>query len=169
MYKRQILTNSISKYFNLRNFIFGFNTSFSTLLGSDDEKMIKYFGGLNSIRGWKVPSFENFNNPNDQYRFGNHNLIFSSEIRKDLIEYSSLNIMDLNFEKGLTSLIFYDIGFNSKELETLLKINNLPLIGIGFGFRVPFLGNVIGPDFGWSYYDKSFISSAIHIRIGQKF
>ena len=131
--------------------------------------MIKYFGGLNSIRGWKVPSFENFSNPNDQYRFGNHNLIFSSEIRKDLIEYSSLNIMDLNFEKGLTSLIFYDIGFNSKELETLLKINNLPLIGIGFGFRVPFLGNVIGPDFGWSYYDKSFISSAIHIRIGQKF
>lgn len=166
---RLILTNSISKYFNFRNFIFGFNTSFSTLLGYDDEKMIKYFGGLNSIRGWKVPSFENFSNPNDQYRFGNHNLIFSSEIRKDLIEYSSLNIMDLNFEKGLTSLIFYDIGFNSKELETLLKINNLPLIGIGFGFRVPFLGNVIGPDFGWSYYDKSFISSAIHIRIGQKF
>ena len=166
---RLIFTNSISKYFNFRNFVLGLNTSFSTLFGYDDEKMIKYFGGLNSIRGWKVPSFENFNNPNEQYRFGNHNLIFSSEIRKDLIEYSSLNILDLNFEKGLTSLIFYDIGFNSKELETLLKKNNLPLIGIGFGFRIPFLGNVIGPDFGWSYYNKNFISSAIHIRLGQKF
>ena len=131
--------------------------------------MIKYFGGLNSIRGWKVPSSMNFKDSNDQYRFGNHNLIFSSEIRKDLIKYSSLNIMDLNFEKGLTSLIFYDIGFNSQELQSLLISNNLPLIGFGFGLRVPFLGNVIGPDFGWSYYNKNFISSTIHIRVGHKF
>ncbi|MAI88419.1 MAG: hypothetical protein CMF98_05060 [Candidatus Marinimicrobia bacterium] len=166
---RLIVTNSFSKYFNFKNFTFGFNTSFSTLFGYDDQKMIKYFGGLNSIRGWKVPSSMNFKDSNDQYRFGNHNLIFSSEIRKDLIKYSSLNIMDLNFEKGLTSLIFYDIGFNSQELESLLISNNLPLIGFGFGLRVPFLGNVIGPDFGWSYYNKNFISSAIHIRVGHKF
>jgi len=170
---RTRIIQSFSKYLNSNNFLkkftFGLNTTFSILLGNDEEKMISYFGGSNTIRGWNMPTFSDYLHPSNSHRFGNHHLILSAELRTDLIKYSPLKILDLNFEKGLTALIFYDIGLNSKELKYLISSNNLPLIGFGFGFKIPFWGSVIGPDFGWSYYNKNYISFAIHIRAGHKF
>ena len=132
-----------------------------------DEVWLNYFGGSKTIRGWSVPDREDYENPSQSFRFGNHQFIFSAEARQTIIPTSSVSAARLNAEYGLTGVVFIDIGYTSRQLQDLL--NGDPLLGTGLGIRMPIPGGVLRLDLGWSFYSGEFISNGINFDLGQKF
>ena len=132
-----------------------------------DEVWLNYFGGSKTIRGWSVPDREDYENPSQSFRFGNHQFIFSVEARQTIIPTSSVSAARLNAEYGLTGVVFIDMGYTSRQLQDLL--NGDPLLGTGLGIRMPIPGGVLRLDLGWSFYSGEFISNGINFDLGQKF
>tara|TARA_Y100000590_G_scaffold298319_1_gene336328 strand:+ start:10209 stop:11417 length:1209 start_codon:yes stop_codon:yes gene_type:complete len=135
--------------------------------GALDEVWINYFGGSYSIRGWSVPSREDFLDPGHSFRFGNQELVFSAEARKTIVSSSSVSALSLNAEYGLAVVGFIDVGVTSLELSDLFVSD--PLIGMGFGIRVPVFGSFLRIDYGWAYYGGKAYGTSLNIGSGQKF
>jgi len=146
---------------------FGVGVKLATSFGSMDEVWLSYFGGNSTVRGWSVPNSEDYANPSQSFRFGNHRFIFSAEARQTIIPTSSVSASMFNTEYGLTGVAFFDFGYTSRQLHDLFKGD--PLLGTGFGIRMPIPGGVIRFDFGWSFYSGAFISKGINFGLGQKF
>ena len=147
-----------------------FNMSFLTTFGDIDEVFVSWLGGAENVRGWSIPNHSIHSNLDNKFRFGNHSAVFSAELRQTIIptQVFATELMDWKQEYGLTLVGFFDLGYTSRKKEDLFS--HLPMIGIGFGFRVPFpMAGTVGLDYGWGYRNGSFIDQALHLVVGQKF
>ena len=168
---RLVWMQSASQYWSpiqgQKKLTLGIGVKLVTSFGSMDEVWLNYFGGSKTIRGWSVPDREDYENPSQSFRFGNHQFIFSAEARQTIIPISSVSASRFNAEYGLTGVVFIDIGYTSRQLQDLL--NGDPLLGTGLGIRMPIPGGVLRLDLGWSFYSGEFISNGINFDLGQKF
>ena len=164
-------TQSASQYWSpiqgQKKLTLGIGVKLATSFGSMDEVWLNYFGGSKTVRGWSVPDREDYVNPSQSFRFGNHQFIFSAEARQTIIPTSTVSASIFNAEYGLTGVVFIDIGYTSRQLQDLL--NGDPLLGTGLGIRMPIPGGVLRLDLGWSFYSGEFISNGINFDLGQKF
>ena len=170
-WNRLVWSQSIGAYWTPvkgeKKLTFGLGMMSIAAFGALDEVWINYFGGSYSFRGWSVPSREDFLNPDYSFRFGNQELVFSAEVRKTIIPSSSISAVSFNSEYSLTAVGFIDVGVNSLELSDLF--GNDPLMGMGFGIRLPVLGSVLRIDYGWAYYGGKAYGTSLNIGTGQKF
>jgi len=168
---RLMWTQSASQYWSpiqgQKKLTLGIGVKLATSFGSMDEVWLNYFGGSKTVRGWSVPDREDYMNPSQSFRFGNHQFIFSAEARQTIIPTSTVSASIFNAEYGLTGVVFIDIGYTSRQLQGLF--NGDPLLGTGFGIRMPIPGGVLRFDLGWSFYSGEFISKGINFDLGQKF
>ena len=168
---RLVWTQSASQYWSpiqgQKKLTLGIGVKLATSFGSMDEVWLSYFGGSKTVRGWSVPNREDYVNPSQSFRFGNHQFIFSTEARQTIIPTSSVSASMFNAEYGLTGVAFFDFGYTSRQLHDLFKGD--PLLGTGFGIRMPIPGGVLRLDLGWSFYSGEFISKGINFDLGQKF
>ena len=147
-----------------------FNVSYLTAFGDVDEVWVSWLGGAKTVRGWSIPNSTIYTNVDNAYRFGNHFAIISTELRQTIIPTSvfTTDLFNWKQEYGLSAIAFIDVGFINKERKKLF--GELPMAGIGFGFRIPApMIGTIGLDYGWGYRDGEFIDQVLHLVIGQKF
>ena len=147
-----------------------FNVSYLTAFGDVDEVWISWLGGVKTVRGWSIPNSTIYTNGDYAYRFGNHFAIISTELRQTIIPTSvfTTDLFNWKQEYGLSAIAFVDVGFINRERKNLF--DELPMAGIGFGFRIPApMIGTIGLDYGWGYRDGQFIDQVMHLVIGQKF
>jgi len=147
-----------------------FNVSYLTAFGDVDEVWISWLGGMKTVRGWSIPNSTIYTNVDFSYRFGNHFAIISTELRQTIIPTSvfTTDLFNWKQEYGLSAIAFVDVGFINRERKKLF--DELPMAGIGFGFRIPApMIGTIGLDYGWGYRDGEFIDQVLHLVIGQKF
>ena len=147
-----------------------FNVSYLTAFGDVDEVWISWLGGMKTVRGWSIPNSTIYTNVDFSYRFGNHFAIISTELRQTIIPTSvfTTDLFNWKQEYGLSAIAFVDVGFINKEPKKLF--GELPMAGIGFGFRIPApMIGTIGLDYGWGYRDCEFNDQVLHLVIGQKF
>ena len=147
-----------------------FNVSYLTAFGDVDEVWVSWLGGVKTVRGWSIPNSTIYTNVDNAYRFGNHFAIISTELRQTIIPTSvfTTDLFNWKQEYGLSAIAFVDVGFINKERKKLF--GELPMAGIGFGFRIPApMIGTIGLDYGWGYRDGKFIDQVLHLVIGQKF
>ena len=147
-----------------------FNVSYLTAFGDVDEVWISWLGGVKTVRGWSIPNSTIYTNVDFSYRFGNHFAIISTELRQTIIPTSvfTANLFNWKQEYGLSAIAFIDVGFINRERKKLF--DELPMAGIGFGFRIPApIIGTIGFVYGWGYRDGQFIDQVLHLVIGQKF
>ena len=148
----------------------GFNISFLTTFGEIDEVFVSWLGGEQNVRGWSIPTNDIYSNTNNKFRFGNHSAVFSAELRQTIIptQVFKTELMEWKQEYGLSLVGFLDVGYTSREKEDLFSY--LPMVGTGFGIRIPFpMVGTFGLDYGWGYRNGSFIDQALHLVVGQKF
>jgi len=147
-----------------------FNVSYLTAFGDVDEVWVSWLGGVKTVRGWSIPNSTIYTNVDFSYRFGNHFAIISTELRQTIIPTSvfTTDLFNWKQEYGLSAIAFVDVGFINRERKKLF--DELPMAGIGFGFRIPApMIGTIGLDYGWGYRDGEFIDQVLHLVIGQKF
>ena len=147
-----------------------FNVSYLTAFGDVDEVWVSWLGGVKTVRGWSIPNSTIYTNVDNAYRFGNHFAIISTELRQTIIPTSvfTTDLFNWKQEYGLSAIAFVDVGFINRERKKLF--GELPMAGIGFGFRIPApMIGTIGLDYGWGYRDGEFIDQVLHLVIGQKF
>ena len=147
-----------------------FNMSFLTTFGEIDEVFVSWLGGAQNVRGWSIPTNDIYSNTNNKFRFGNHSAVFSAELRQTIIptQVFKTELMEWKQEYGLSLVGFLDVGYTSIEKEDLFSY--LPMVGTGFGIRIPFpMVGTFGLDYGWGYRNGSFIHQALHLVVGQKF
>ena len=147
-----------------------FNVSYLTAFGDVDEVWVSWLGGVKTVRGWSIPNSTIYTNVDNAYRFGNHFAIISTELRQTIIPTSvfTTDLFNWKQEYGLSAIAFVDVGFINRERKNLF--GELPMAGIGFGFRIPApMIGTIGLDYGWGYRDGEFIDQVLHLVIGQKF
>ena len=168
---RTVWTQSVGTYWTPvkgeKKLTLGLGMMSIATFGALDEVWINYFGGSYSIRGWSVPSREDYLDPEYSFRFGNQELVFSAEARKTIIPSSSISALAFNAEYGLTAVGFIDVGVTSVELSDLFA--DKPVMGMGIGIRVPVPGNVLRIDYGWAYYGGKAYGTSLNIGSGQKF
>ena len=168
---RLVWTQSVSQYWSpvqgQKKLTLGIGVKLATSFGSMDEVWLNYFGGSKTVRGWSVPNRDDYVNPLQSFRFGNHQFIFSAEARQTIIPTSTVSSRIFNVEYGLTGVVFLDIGYTSRQLQDLLNFD--PLLGTGLGIRMPIPGGVLRLDLGWSFYSGEFVSKGINFDLGQKF
>lgn len=155
---------------SIRKLTAAFNISFLTSFGDIDEVFISWLGGAQNVRGWSIPTNSIYSNLDNKFRFGNHSAVFSAELRKTIIptKVFTTDLMDWKQEYGLAVVGFFDVGYTSREKADLF--HHLPMIGTGFGIRVPFpMVGMVGLDYGWGYRNGDFIDQALHLVVGQKF
>ena len=146
----------------------GFGAGLITTFGSLDEVWLNYIGGSKTVRGWSPPSLLEYSNPQNTFRFGHQQLIMSVEARQTIIPSTSISVLSFSSEIGLTGVGFIDMGYSSKELSDLF--HNDPLIGVGFGIRLPTpIGFILRMDYGWGFYGGTEMGTAINLGAGQKF
>jgi len=147
-----------------------FNVTYLTTFGDVDEVWVSWLGGSETIRGWSIPDSSIYTNVDKAYRFGDHFAMISAELRQTIIPTSvfTTNLFNWKQEYGLSAIAFVDVGFINKERKKLF--DELPLAGIGIGFRIPApMIGTIGLDYGWGHRDGQFIDQVLHLVIGQKF
>jgi outer membrane protein assembly factor BamA len=147
-----------------------FNVTYLTTFGDVDEVWVLWLGGSETVRGWSIPDPSIYTNVDKAYRFGNHFAIISAELRQTIIPNSvfTTDLFNWKQEYGLSAIAFVDVGFINRERKNLF--DELPMAGIGFGFRIPVpMIGTIGLDYGWGYRDGQFIDQVMHLVIGQKF
>lgn len=135
--------------------------------GAQDEVWVDYFGGSYTVRGWQVPNRDNYSDPSQTFRFGYHQFLASLEARQTIVPNSPVSASVFSAEVGLTGVVFFDLGYTSRELGDLFESD--PLSGAGVGIRVPIPGGVLRIDHGWSFYAGEPVSRGINVGLGQKF
>ena len=162
------LYHSLNK--SIKKLTAAFNFSFLTSFGKVDEVFVSWLGGAQNVRGWSIPTKSVYSNVDKNFRFGNHSAVFSTELRQTIIptKVFKTQLMDWKQEYGLQLVGFIDVGYTARDKKDLF--NFLPMLGTGFGFRIPFpMVGTFGLDFGWGYRDGSFVDQALHLVVGQKF
>ena len=141
-----------------------------TTFGDVDEPLVSWLGGSETVRGWSIPDQSIYKNNDNAYRFGNHFVIISIELRQTIIPTSvfTTNLFNWKQEYGLSAIAFLDVGLISRERKELF--GGLPMSGMGFGFRIPApMIGMIGLDYGWGQRDGKIVDQTLHLIIGQKF
>ena len=169
-------TQSYSAYYSpikgKRKTTLGFNLNISSITGFRNEYWLGSLGGVNSVRGWRIPSREIYSDQSQSYRFGYLRAISSLEIRQTIIPkyafQSPSYFGPIRSELGLQTTLFIDLGIAVNNWEDLS--DSAPMIGTGIGIRIPVAisGNV-RLDYGWSFYNGEYIERALLFGIGQKF
>ncbi len=163
------LINSISRYRQLlgqaHKLVAAGNLYLFSRFGFTDPLLGQYLGGAYSVRGWTPPGRATWTDPDQAYRFGQHWLVGSIELRQTIIPKF---VTAMHNESGLTAAVFFDFGYITDDLASLMS--NKPLIGVGLGLRIPMpmLEN-IRIDYGWGYYKGEFRDDQFHLAFGQKF
>ncbi len=116
---RLVWMQSASQYWSpiqgQKKLTLGIGVKLATSFGSMDEVWLNYFGGSKTIRGWSVPDREDYENPSQSFRFGNHQFIFSTEARQTIIPTSSVSASMFNAEYGLTGVVFFFFGYKYRQ------------------------------------------------------
>ena len=122
-------------------------------------------GEAGSVRGWRYPRHLNYNDPNQIYRFGFHNLKSTVELRKVVVPRFPLQ--DL-YEFGITVGTFIDWGVTS-QMEFSDMFGMRPVIGTGITIQLqmPFV-SVLRLDYGYGFYDGKQIDRAFHLAVGHQ-
>ena len=136
----------------------GFKTRMN--FGIKDQHFMASMGESGSVRGWHYPNHANYNDPDQVYRFGFHNMKTAIELRKVVVP--RFPMADL-YEFGVTIGAFIDLGVTTQNnFKDLFQIK--PILGTGFTFQfqVPFV-NVLRLDYGWGFYNGQQVDKAFHI------
>ncbi len=166
----QIIWNQSTSYFKeliggYRNMVAGLNLSSLLSFSKNLDIWYDYVGGAFTVRGWKVPNSQLYDNGDQNYRFGMNWFTASAEIRQVIIPKFATS---LNNEFGLSIVAFADIGVIANDINKFTK--NSPLIGAGIGVRIPWpIVKSIRLDYGWSFYDGKYIEQSLHFAFGEKF
>ena len=130
--------------------------------GDKDQNFLAAMGEAGSVRGWRYPRHINYNDPDQVYRFGFHNLKASIELRKVIIP--RFPIRDL-WEFGLTGALYFDWGVNNQgKFKDLLNRQPLTGAGISLQFQIPFVP-VLRLEYGKGFYNGKLIDSAFHLAV----
>ncbi|MEA1882191.1 MAG: BamA/TamA family outer membrane protein [Candidatus Marinimicrobia bacterium] len=151
---------SLSKPHNPKPWIlaFGFKTHMN--FGNKDQNFMATMGETGSVRGWRYPRHENYNDPQQVYRFGFHNMKTAVELRKVVVP--RFPFADL-YELGVTVGAFIDMGVTTqKDFKDLLNRKPISGVGITFQFQMPFV-EVLRLDYGWGFYEGKQVDSGFHI------
>ena len=136
----------------------GFRTHMN--LGDKDQQFLTTMGQAGSVRGWEYPSHVNYDDPDQVYRFGFHNITASVELRKVLVPRYPL--MDL-WEFGLTGAFFFDWGVaNQGSFEDLFNMKPVTGTGVSFQLQIPF-APILRLEYGYGYYNGKLIDKAFHL------
>ena len=168
-YSNLIWKQSYSLYhdiFKLRKkIILACNITFYKKWKGKEEVRKLSLGDAYSIRGWSLPDYKIYSNPENSFRFGHEYFIGSIEMRKVLIEKF---VTRYGVEAGLTMVAFFDFGrigdnwSNLKDQETIA--------GSGLGIRIPIpLFDAIRFDLGWGLRKKLNSKPIFHFALMQKF
>jgi len=150
----------LSKIDNPKPWILAWGIKTQMSIGLKDQNFMAALGESGSVRGWQYPRNDNYNDPNQSYRFGFHNLKSSIELRKVLIP--RFPMMDL-YEFGVTAATFIDWGVTGQnDFNDILKMR--PILGTGFSLQIqaPFVP-ILRFDYGWGFYNGRRIDKAFHI------
>ena len=133
--------------------------------GDKDQNFLAAMGEAGSVRGWRYPRHLNYNDPNQIYRFGFHNLKSTVELRKVVVPRFPLQ--DL-YEFGITVGTFIDWGVTS-QMEFSDMFGMRPVIGTGITvqLQMPFV-SVLRLDYGYGFYDGKQIDRAFHLAVGHQ-
>ena len=171
-----VWTQSYSAYYSpikeKRKMTLGFNLNISSTTGYRNEYWLGSIGGVNSVRGWRIPTRAIYSDQSQSYRFGYLRAISSLEIRQTIIPkyafQSPSYFGSIRSELGLQTVLFIDMGIAMNTWEDLG--NRVPMIGAGMGIRIPVaISGNIRLDYGWSFYNGENIESSLLFGIGQKF
>ncbi|RMF10347.1 MAG: hypothetical protein D6762_01675 [Candidatus Neomarinimicrobiota bacterium] len=160
---------SLSRYTTLipgpKPLVMGNNVSLEWIAGTEDSLWVDYLGGSNTVRGFRVPTAEMYLTRSAQERFGLVLLWTSHEFRKVVIPH---RVLGANSEWGLTAVAFFDLGYAANEWSGLAW--NRPLLGAGFGVRIPFpILEVLRLDWGWGLDQGRIEGPTVHFAFQQKF
>ncbi|MBT6129438.1 MAG: BamA/TamA family outer membrane protein [Candidatus Marinimicrobia bacterium] len=128
--------------------------------GTKDQNFLTSMGNSGSVRGWQYPNYTNYNDSEQEYRFGFHNLKTAIELRKVIIP--RLPLANL-YEFGLTVGAFIDLGVTTKnDFKNLLNLKPISGSGITFQFQAPFV-EILRIDYGWGFYNGKQVDRGLHI------
>ena len=150
----------------------GFNLKIVSTRGFRNEFWLGSLGGVNTIRGWRIPTRKIYNDQTQSYRFGYLRVISSLEIRQTIIPkyaYQSPSYFGpIKSELGLQTAFFIDMGIAGNDWEDFNE--GIPMVGFGLGIRIPIAisGNV-RLDYGWSFYNGRYMEKSLLFGLGQKF
>lgn len=164
-----LFSQSYSAYHSLspgkKPWIIGINGTLNLYPGRVPYPRTEYIGGAYTIRGWPIPNNDIYSSGNFDYRFGLHSWMASLELRKTIIP---TRVPVPGVEYGLDIGFFLDAGAISYTIGTL--DDQLPMIGAGFGLRIPMTGyESIRFDYGYAYYNGAWREKSFNIAFGQKF
>ncbi len=138
----------------------GFKTHIN--LGDKDQQFLNTIGQAGSVRGWQYPNRLNYDDRDQVYRFGFHNMTASAELRKVLIPRFPLK--DL-WEFGLTGAFFFDWGItNQTSFGDLLEAIPVTGTGVSFQFQIPFVP-ILRLEYGYGFYDGKLVDKAFHLAV----
>ena len=150
----------------------GINLKIVSTRGFRNEFWLGSLGGVNTVRGWQIPTREIYNDQSQSYRFGYLRAVSSLEVRQTIIPkyaYQSPSLFGpIKSELGLQAALFIDMGITGDEWDDVWNEN--PMLGIGLGIRIPVaISGNIRFDYGWSFYNGKYIEKSLLFEIGQKF
>lgn len=148
-----------------RHLILGLNLASRITLGDRDPVWQESIGGSFSVRGWSFPDQAMFANGNKNYRFGNHYLTASVELRKTVIPR---HVTRFNTEFGVTLAWFLDAGLAANDFSRLT--DQSPLLGTGISVQMPYpFFDIIRLDYGWGFRKGTQVDQSFHFAFEQKF
>jgi len=150
----------------------GINLNISSTRGFRNEFWLGSLGGVNTVRGWRIPTRKIYDDQSQSYRFGYLRAVSSLEVRQTIIPkyvYQSPSLFGpIKSELGLQAALFIDMGITGDEWDDVWNEN--PMLGIGLGIRIPVaISGNIRFDYGWSFYNGKYIEKSLLFGIGQKF
>ncbi len=136
----------------------GFKTHMN--FGTKDQNFLAAMGEAGSVRGWRYPNHLNYNDPNQGYRFGFHNMKTAVELRQVIVPrfpYADL------YELGITVAAFFDVGVTTQnDFNDLFKTKPVSGTGLSLQIQMPFV-QVLRLDYGWGFYNGKQVDKAFHL------
>lgn len=148
-----------------RTLVLGLNLSARLTGGSLQEVWQEYIGGGYTVRGWRIPSRKIYRDPKRSFRFGQHWVVASGELRQTLIPRFATR---WETEFGLYLVPFLEAGLAHPELEGFFDQAPMLGTGLGFHFLVPIFG-ILRLDYGWSFREGKYQEQSFHFSIGPRF
>ena len=155
----------LSSLHNSRPWILAAGVKAMMSFGEQDHHFMGAMGESGSVRGWHYPTHINYNDPEQSYRFGFHNLKSSVELRKVIVPRIPLKNL---YEFGVTVSTFIDWGVTSQDkFEDLLRLRPVLGTGVSLQFQVPFVP-VLRLEYGWGFYDGKQMDRAFHLAVAHQ-
>lgn len=148
-----------------RHLVLAVNASGRFSIGDRKDVYQVYIGTSSTIRGWKPATRTLFSGGEQHYRFGQHWVSSSVELRQTVIPKY---VTRWKTEFGLAVIGFLDVGFASDGFSSLFE--NSAMIGTGAGVRInwPWAG-MFRLDYGIGLYGGTEIDRYLNFAVGQKF